>query len=641
MPNLGSSSSPWRILVVDDDEDVQAVTQIALKHRSWQQRKFELVRAMSAAEARAIVTAEGAPRFDVALVDAVMETSTAGLELCTYLRESFPPSLRIVLRTGQPGVAPEEEILNRLDIDFYLAKAEVTADRLYAVLRACLRSSQDISTLVAYANLTKEIVSRQAHDVFSRALHQVSTINDLTLILGEGVKFLELKHDVRTAFIPDAKRPPKDEELWPGAQERIEAVAAAMTRLGEDATLPQVCLAPELDLPKEGFAIPFSVVLEASGEPTRGALYCEPRDVSHVEAAARRLLPDAVLFIDNWKIALNTLHLQERIRRERMIRDLMYKERLEGLATMVAGVAHEINTPLGVANTANSMVKTLIERYRRAEAGSPSADKAYNGLVEASELMTRNISRAHRLIESFKKLSSGQLNDRRGKVDLLAVITDSLESMRPVTGKQEIEITVHAPPERLVWEGYGGQLSQVIINFIQNTARYAYPDVMGGKVDLRLIDDPEKNLFRIEFQDYGKGVAPEVVGHLFEPFVTTGRDRGGTGLGLAITHNIVTNVLGGGVRCDSEVGKGTTFIVELPKVVPDETERAAAAGGRSKPLGALLVEMGAITSAQLERALQKQRSEGGRLGEILVGMRAISEDLLRDALASQARATHG
>jgi hypothetical protein len=181
----------------------------------------------------------------------------------------------------------------------------------------------------------------------------------------------------------------------------------------------------------------------------------------------------------------------------------------------------------------------------------------------------------------------------------------------------------------------------VIINFIQNTARYAYPDVMGGKVDLRLIDDPEKNLFRIEFQDYGKGVAPEVVGHLFEPFVTTGRDRGGTGLGLAITHNIVTNVLGGGVRCDSEVGKGTTFIVELPKVVPDETERAAAAGGRSKPLGALLVEMGAISSAQLERALQKQRSEGGRLGEILVGMRAISEDLLRDALASQARATHG
>jgi signal transduction histidine kinase len=308
---------------------------------------------------------------------------------------------------------------------------------------------------------------------------------------------------------------------------------------------------------------------------------------------------------------------------------------------MVAGVAHEINTPLGVANTANSMLKVLVERLLKAPPGTPAAEKANASLADATDLMSRNILRAHRLVESFKKLSSGQLADRRSKVDLLAMVVDCMESMRPVTGKQGIELQVHAPPEPLVWDGFGGHLSQVIINFIQNTVRYGYPEGTGGKVDIRLTEDTERDLFRIEFEDYGKGVAPEVFGHLFEPFVTTGRDRGGTGLGLAITHNIVTNLLHGRVRCESEVGKGAKFTVELPRIVPSEAPKSTAETSRSKPLGAILLEMGAITSAQLQRAVQAQRTEAGRIGEILVRMKAIDEDTLKRALLAQARATAG
>jgi signal transduction histidine kinase len=99
--------------------------------------------------------------------------------------------------------------------------------------------------------------------------------------------------------------------------------------------------------------------------------------------------------------------------------------------------------------------------------------------------------------------------------------------------------------------------------------RYAYPDVAGGKVDIRV--SVLDNGFRLEFTDYGKGVPPEVYPQLFQPFVTSGRDRGGTGLGLAISHNIVTNILHGKIRCESAPGQGSTFVVDLPRVVPDQS----------------------------------------------------------------------
>src|SRR5262249_55004285 len=144
----------------------------------------------SAREAKELLAKDN--RFQVAIIDVVMETQTAGLDLCSYLRSEFPSSLRLVLRTGQPGVAPEERIINEYDIDSYLAKPEVTPERLYATLRSCLRSSQDIETLIAFS---KQLRS------FTSALQRISTDAELEIFMNEGLRFLELKHQVGVKFV--------------------------------------------------------------------------------------------------------------------------------------------------------------------------------------------------------------------------------------------------------------------------------------------------------------------------------------------------------------------------------------------------------------------------------------------------------
>ena len=186
-------AEPWRVLVVDDEPDIHAVTDIAVKRRSWRGRPFKLTSAHSAREAREILARDGG--FDAALVDVVMETSDAGLQLCRHIRENAPLSLRIILRTGQPGVAPEEDVLNTYDIDQYLAKTEATPDRLFSALRISLRSSQDIASSLFFGAQLRR---------FAEALQHSST--DLTTLIGimdEQMQFLERKYDVQLKFVHD------------------------------------------------------------------------------------------------------------------------------------------------------------------------------------------------------------------------------------------------------------------------------------------------------------------------------------------------------------------------------------------------------------------------------------------------------
>jgi signal transduction histidine kinase len=147
-------------------------------------------------------------------------------------------------------------------------------------------------------------------------------------------------------------------------------------------------------------------------------------------------------------------------------------------------------------------------------------------------------------------------------------------TMAPVTKKQKLVIELTASAElNLAWDGYPGHLTQVFVNLIQNVLRYAYPNQPGGKIDIRVDEFKTKDIpmFRIEFEDYGKGVTPEIKKSLFQPFVTSGREHGGTGLGLAISQNIVTNLLKGKISCTSELGKGTKFTIEIPQKVIDNS----------------------------------------------------------------------
>jgi signal transduction histidine kinase/DNA-binding response OmpR family regulator len=535
----------WRVLVVDDEKDVHEVTQLALKRRSWRRRRFELVSCYSAREAQELVLRSPANRFQVALVDVVMETQNAGLELCRFLRAHCPSSLRIVLRTGQPGVAPEEKIINEYDIDSYMAKPEVTPERLYATVRSCLRSSQDIETLLAF--------SRQLRS-FTSALQNISTGADLEIFMNEGLRFLELKHQCSVSFVKSIAH----ENATPSVPES-RVIKAHENNLAVGKLHPLSAIA----LDAQGYVLPFAVQVEGSEERVRGGFLVDQIQPGFTVHALEN---DLTLFMQNWTIAHGAVLLQQRVSREKMLNERMYVERIESIANMVTGVAHEINTPLGVANTANGMIVSLAKEVATTPPG-PQLDDVVKDLMESTELMRKNLERASRLVKSFKQLSSSQLSDERCTSDITAVIHDCIDAMSVDTKKRGITMRTHWDlGEKHSWTGFPGHLSQVIVNLIQNTLRYAYKGEKAGDVDIRLTGDAEK--YTIEFEDYGAGVPPEIFPRMFEAFVTSGREIGGTGLGLAISHNIMTNLLKGNIACTTAVGKGTKFTLVVPRVVP-------------------------------------------------------------------------
>jgi CheY-like chemotaxis protein len=141
------SENAWNVLIVDDDESMHAVTRLALSRMKWKDKKLKFTNAMSGKQAREILSAPDAPRFEVALVDVVMESEHAGLELCAFIRDMPSRITRIVLRTGQPGTAPEQEVLQEYAIDYYLSKTAATAEQMTSVIRACLQASEDIRSL--------------------------------------------------------------------------------------------------------------------------------------------------------------------------------------------------------------------------------------------------------------------------------------------------------------------------------------------------------------------------------------------------------------------------------------------------------------------------------------------------------------
>ncbi|MCB0194170.1 MAG: cyclic nucleotide-binding domain-containing protein [Anaerolineae bacterium] len=263
---------------------------------------------------------------------------------------------------------------------------------------------------------------------------------------------------------------------------------------------------------------------------------------------------------------------------KQMLQAEMKIERHRSLAQMVAGVAHELNTPLGIVNTAVDMIAKRVQSD--ALAAPLSGDKAAQAILadmqEAAHLASRNISRAHNLVQNFKKISVNQLTAVKETVDLTVLVQDILELFK-INARQAnltIEVIDHLPEGNKVWIGYPGYLTQVLTNLLFNIEKYAYPDGNGGIIEIELSMAPERDPahFMLTVQDYGRGIAPENLSQIFTPFFTTGRRQGGTGLGLAIVHNIVTDALKGKITVESDLNVGTTFTVIFPQIVAHDKE---------------------------------------------------------------------
>lgn len=255
---------------------------------------------------------------------------------------------------------------------------------------------------------------------------------------------------------------------------------------------------------------------------------------------------------------VNTHLAMGRLRREneQLIRTECELARHRSVAQMVAGVAHELNTPLGIIHTAADLL---------------SSDQApLDDLRDAGRLIVRNVARAQKLVEDFKKVSVNQITDLKESVSLAEIVAETVHLFQVSERRSPLEIAVaNSLPDPVgPWLGYAGSLSQVLLNLLSNAQRYAYPDGSGGKVEITLACEEDGD-YRLAVRDFGRGIPPENLARVFEPFFTTGRGQGGSGLGMSIVHTIVTTHLKGAVAIESSVGQGTVVTLRLPRAVQD------------------------------------------------------------------------
>lgn len=249
---------------------------------------------------------------------------------------------------------------------------------------------------------------------------------------------------------------------------------------------------------------------------------------------------------------------------------LIEAEKLAALGRLVAGVAHEINNPVGTSLTVASSLKRKAALIADELAKGILKRSALNEFLEishaASSQLVANLNHAAELIQSFKQVATDRSSSNQRLFDLGDLTDQIAKSLRPELGKQNLTLNVECQ-RSLTMNSYPGPYGQVLTNLFLNSVAHAFPEGRGGNIDIRVCASGKDDV-EVVISDDGCGMSPDVKRQAFDPFFTTRRDQGSTGLGLHIVHNLVANCLGGQVSLDSEPNEGTQIRIILPRVAP-------------------------------------------------------------------------
>lgn len=250
-------------------------------------------------------------------------------------------------------------------------------------------------------------------------------------------------------------------------------------------------------------------------------------------------------------------------------RQLIDSEKMASLGSLVAGISHEINTPVGVSLTASThfseIIRKLEKEYKNDEITEEGLEKFIQKSVEVSNLIQTNLNRTSQLVRSFKQILVDQISEQKRKFEVKNYIYEVLFSISSITKKSKVEIYVNG--DELEINTYAGALSQVISNLVINSIKHGYNRFEEGIITITLRKEGEN--LRIFYKDDGKGISQENLPKIFDPFFTTNREQGGTGLGLNIVYNIVHSKLKGSIVCTSAPYEGVEFIINIPLNVKD------------------------------------------------------------------------
>ena len=244
---------------------------------------------------------------------------------------------------------------------------------------------------------------------------------------------------------------------------------------------------------------------------------------------------------------------------------LILSEKMAALGNMVAGIAHEINTPVGIGVTAAShLQKKTIEFsniYNENQVKKSDFEEFMQTSKDTSNMILTNLQHASALIQSFKRVAVDQTSEERRIFNIKEYLEEILLSMRPVLKKTKHAINISCP-DNIEVNSYPGALTQIINNLVMNSLRHAFDEEDQGSIFINITK--ENNNIKLVYSDDGKGIDKTIIDKIYDPFFTTKRGKGGSGLGLNIVYNLVTQKLNGEINCNSILTKGTTFTIIFP-----------------------------------------------------------------------------
>ncbi|TFW29232.1 GAF domain-containing sensor histidine kinase [Massilia horti] len=325
---------------------------------------------------------------------------------------------------------------------------------------------------------------------------------------------------------------------------------------------------------------PYGVIVVQSYDPaivyTKADLDLLAFMASHVAVAIARLQGDRAIRqtkerLEQQNAALNNALTALQDAQSELVR----QEKLASLGRLVAGVAHEINTPLGICVTATShMVQELKLTREELAAGELTEDSLsgfFDVLDQSLRIMTTNTQRAAALVRSFKQVAVDQSSGELRSFNLGTYLNEVLLSLQPKLKGRPVTVEVDCAKD-ITLESYPGAVSQIVTNMVMNSLVHGFEEGQTGRIDIRAALDGSS--VTLAYTDDGVGMDEEVLGKLFDPFFTTKRGAGGSGLGAHILYNLVTGALGGSVRVESAPGQGLRYYLRFPR---SRREQAVAA----------------------------------------------------------------
>jgi len=553
----------WKIAVIDDDHAVHEGTRFALSDYSLNGQGLEILSAYSAAEGRGLMKAHN----DIAavLLDVIMETDSAGLDLVEFIRHDLQnETVRIILRTGQPGQAPERRVIVDYDINDYKAKTELTADKLFTSLTAALRSYQQLERMVQTRRGLEIIIDaastlydfRSMQRLAEGVLTQIASLLNVDcagiLVLRDGSDVGEsfsvlAGSGCYSRFTGHSGPQPLDAEL------RRMVEAAFHRRKHEFADHRTVLYV------RTGSGREVVVLLESAKE-------LSDTDRSLVEIFGSRLSIafDNVILYQQLHDANSQLEdrVSERTRalmtaNRRLSSQWLRLQRANAFKNEVLGtVAHDLKNPLGVILGRTEMLGELL--------GVDSAKEHIATQVDHIRDATRRLTVMVDHLISDAMADAFDITIRREPVDIALLVAEVADANQPLALNKQQTLTVSAPANQMAMCD-SDRMREAIDNLVSNAIKYS---PIGGRIALAV--DQDRDALAIRVNDEGAGLSPEDIGRLFGRFQrlsakpTAGESS--TGLGLSIVKRIV-DMHGGRVAAHSAgPGHGSTFSILLPCV---------------------------------------------------------------------------